>query len=176
MNTEDGKASPERGGAERSEAKGSEIWEDPSVSIAGSLTAPLSGEPWTGGTGMHPRNEKLLQNARNLRKAMTKEERHLWYDFLKEYPVRFRRQEIIGDYIADFYCSAAALVVELDGSQHYEEEERERDLERTRYLESIGLTVIRFSNLDVLCNFRGVCEQIDAVVQGKTPQSASQAR
>ena len=120
---------------------------------------------------MHPRNENLLQNARNLRKNMTKEERHLWFDFLRDYPIRFRRQEVIGNYIADFYCSAAALVVELDGSQHYEDNGKATDLQRTDYLEEIGLTVLRFSNLDVMRNFRGVCEQIDLVVKEKTPQS-----
>ena len=120
---------------------------------------------------MHPRDENLLQNARNLRKNMTKEERHLWFDFLRDYPVRFRRQEVIGNYIADFYCSAAALVVELDGSQHYETEGKTADIERTKYLEGIGLTVLRFSNLDVMRNFRGVCERIDLAVKGRTPQS-----
>ena len=120
---------------------------------------------------MHPRDENLLQNARNLRKNMTKEERHLWFDFLRDYPIRFRRQEIIGNYIADFYCSAAALVVELDGSQHYEDKGKAADLQRTDYLEEIGLTVLRFSNLDVMRNFRGVCERIDLAVKGRTPQS-----
>ena len=121
---------------------------------------------------MHPRNDNLLQNARNLRRNMTKEERHLWLDFLKRYPVRFRRQEIIGNFIVDFYCSSAALVVELDGSQHYEDHGKACDEERTRYLESCGLKVLRFSNLDIWRNFRGVCEQIDMVVAQRTPQSA----
>ena len=124
---------------------------------------------------MHPRNGKLLQNARNLRKNMTKEERHLWYDFLRSYPIRFRRQEIIGDYIADFYCSDAALVIELDGSQHYGEHGAASDRKRTEVLEGLGLTVLRFSNLDVQRNFRGVCEQVDAYVRGRgkprVPQS-----
>ena len=121
---------------------------------------------------MHPRNDNLLQNARNLRKNMTKEERHLWLDFLKQYPVRFRRQEIVGDFIVDFYCSAAALAIELDGSQHYEDRGKAYDEERTRFLESCGLKVLRFSNLDIWRNFRGVCEQIDLVVAQRTPQSA----
>ena len=121
---------------------------------------------------MHPRNDNLLQNARNLRKNMTKEERHLWLDFLKQYPVRFRRQEIVGDFIVDFYCSAAALAIELDGSQHYEDRGKAYDEERTRYLESCGLKVLRFSNLDIWRNFRGVCEQIDLVVAPRPPQSA----
>ena len=118
-----------------------------------------------GGVMIHPRNEKLLTNARNLRKNMTKEERHLWYDFLRDYPIRFRRQEIIGSYIADFYCSSAALIVELDGSQHYEEAGIIHDQERTEYFESLGLRVLRFSNYDVMSNFRGVCEAIDLAVK-----------
>ena len=97
----------------------------------------------------HPRNERRQQNAKKLRKNMTKEERHLWYDFLREYPIRFRRQEIIGDYIADFYCSSAAIVIELDGSQHFEERALQKDQKRSSYLESLGLHVLRFSNLDI---------------------------
>ena len=122
---------------------------------------------------MHPRNDKLLQNARNLRKNMTKEERHLWYEFLRDYPIRFRRQEIIGSFIADFYCSAAGLVVELDGSQHYDDNGRLSDLGRTEYLNALGLTVLRFSNLDVLRNFRGVCEQIDESVRRRVHNTSA---
>ena len=91
---------------------------------------------------------------------MTKEERHLWFDFLRDYPIRFRRQEIIGHYIADFYCSKAKLIVELDGSQHCEEKEIRHAEARTRYFQSLGLRVIRFSNLDVMRNFGGVCTAI----------------
>ena len=115
----------------------------------------------------HPRNEKLLSNARNLRKNLTKEERHLWYNFLREYPIRFRRQEIIGNYIADFYCSSASLIIELDGSQHYEEAGKNHDQERTAYFASLGLRVLRFSNYDVLNHFRGVCEAIDLAVKAR---------
>ena len=98
-------------------------------------------------------------------KNMTKEERHLWYDFLRNYPIRFRRQKIIGNYIADFYCSGASLVIELDGSQHGEDAARIHDQKRTDYFESFGLQVLRFSNLDVMRNFRGVCEAIDLAVR-----------
>ena len=119
----------------------------------------------------HPRKDSLLSIARNLRKNMTKEERRLWYDFLRDYPVRFRRQEIIGNYIADFYCSSAALIVELDGSQHYEEKAALMDRKRSAYLETLGLKVLRYSNLDVMRNFRGVCEAIDREVTQRTPQS-----
>ena len=103
--------------------------------------------------------------AQTLRKNMTKEERRLWYDFLKAYPVQFRRQYAVGNYIVDFYCYKAKLVVELDGSQHYEPKGQEYDLCRTAFLQKQGLTVMRFSNLDVLQRFAGVCEQIDRYVR-----------
>ena len=109
---------------------------------------------------MHPRNDKLVNLAKELRKNMTKEERRLWFAFLRGYPVRFRRQEIIGNYIADFYCSSAKLIIELDGSQHYEKEHSQYDAERSRFFQSLGFRVLRFSNLDVMQNFEGVCEQI----------------
>ena len=117
-------------------------------------------------------NKQLVPLAKQLRKEMTKEERHLWYDFLRTYPVRFSRQKVLGNYIADFYCAEAKLVVELDGSQHYEERNVENDTERTSFLEGYGLTVIRIPNNEVSRNFRGVCEYIDAAVR----QSLSQLR
>jgi very-short-patch-repair endonuclease len=98
-------------------------------------------------------------------KNMTKEERHLWYDFLKTYPVRFLRQKVLGKYIADFYCAKANLVIELDGSQHYKDEGLVNDEKRTEYLEQYGIKVIRISNLDVLKNFEGVCMYIDNEVK-----------
>ena len=113
------------------------------------------------------KNKEILRRSQELRKNMTKEERHLWYDFLKEYPVQFKRQVPFENYITDFYCFQAKLVVELDGSQHYEPEEMEYDKKRTAYLESVGLTVLRFSNLDISKNFCGVCEQIDMVVRNR---------
>ena len=119
----------------------------------------------------HPRNERLLANARALRKNMTQEERRLWYSFLRAYPIRFRRQEIIGDYIADFYCSAASLVLELDGSQHYEPAGIAHDRERTAFFERCGLMVFRISNRDVNQNFRSVCEQIDILVRQRCAPS-----
>ena len=103
-----------------------------------------------------------------MRKNMTKEERHLWYDFLRSYPVRFSRQKVLGNYIADFYCNQAKLVVELDGSQHCTPEEKQYDEHRTEYLQSQGLTVMRLSNLDVMRQFRNVCEAIDMEVKRKT--------
>jgi len=106
-------------------------------------------------------NQKLTSRAQMLRKNMTKEEAHLWYQFLCRYPLRLRRQYVIGNYIADFYCHKAKLVVELDGSQHCTPEEIAYDKQRTAYMESLGLLVIRFSNLDVMRQFRSVCEVID---------------
>ena len=91
---------------------------------------------------------------------MTKEERHLWYDFLREYPVRFLRQKVIDNYIVDFYCHDARLIVELDGSQHYDPAEQEKDRLRTQNLEARGFKVIRIPNNEVTRNFVGVCEYI----------------
>ena len=117
-------------------------------------------------------NKQLVPLAKQLRKEMTKEERHLWYDFLRTYSVRFSRQKVLGKYIADFYCAEAKLVIELDGSQHYEDGNAEKDAERTVFLEGYGLTVIRIPNNEVSRNFRGVCEYIDTAVK----QSLSQLR
>ena len=114
------------------------------------------------------RNLKLKSFSRENRKHMTKEEALLWYNFLSRYPVRFRRQYVIGNYIVDFYCHGAKLVVELDGSQHYEAEEQKKDAQRTQYLESLGLQVLRFTNLDVTQRFSGVCESIDLTVKQRT--------
>ena len=112
-------------------------------------------------------DKTMLRNSQKLRREMTKEERHLWYDFLKSYPVQFKRQHVVGDYITDFYCHKAKLVVELDGSQHCEPEEMEYDRKRTAFLQEKGLYVLRFSNLDVMRNFHGVCEVIDRTVQDR---------
>lgn len=117
-------------------------------------------------------NKQLVPFAKELRKNMTKEERHLWYDFLKTYSVRFSRQKVLGKYIADFYCAEAKLVIELDGSQHYEDSNLVKDEERTAFLEGYGLRVIRIPNNEVNKNFGGVCEYIDTAVR----QSLSQLR
>ena len=106
-------------------------------------------------------NKNLVSNAKELRNNMTKEQRHLWYDFLKSYSFRFQRQKILGKYIVDFYCAEAKLIIELDGSQHFEDDGREKDEERTAFLESYGLSVIRIPNNEIHHNFRGVCEYID---------------
>ena len=117
-------------------------------------------------------NKNIVPFAKELRKNMTKEEKHLWYDFLREYPVKFTRQKVLGKYIADFYCAKASIVIELDGSQHYEDLGLLNDEKRTEYLEQYGIKVIRISNLDVLKNFEGVCMHIDNVIK----QSLSQLR
>ena len=117
-------------------------------------------------------NKQLVPLAKQLRKEMTKEERHLWYDFLRTYPVRFSRQKVLGKYIADFYSAEAKLVIELDGSQHYEAVNTENDTERTAFLEDYGLTVIRIPNNEVMRNFRGVCEYFDAVVKQSLSQKS----
>ena len=109
-------------------------------------------------------NSDLTSRAQKLRKNMTKEERRLWYEYLSNHPYRFRRQITVGNYILDFYCAAAKLAVELDGSQHYLPEGQHYDQCRTAYLESIGIYVMRFSNTDVLQNLRGVCQQIDRTI------------
>ena len=111
------------------------------------------------------KNEALVPFARRLRKEMTKEERHLWYDFLRRYPVRFYRQKVLGKYIADFYCAKAGLIVELDGSQHYEGNQREKDEKRTEYLKEYQITVLRIPNNEIFSNFEGVCTYIDEIVQ-----------
>lgn len=110
-------------------------------------------------------NKSLLPFARELRKNMTKEERRLWYTFLNTYPVRFIRQKIIGSYIADFYCSAAKLVIEIDGSQHYSEENIQYDKKRSAYFVEYGIIVIRIQNIQINTNFCGVCEYIDSIVK-----------
>lgn len=113
-------------------------------------------------------DKKLTSRAQLLRKSQTREEALLWYRFLSRYPLRFRRQHPIGGYIVDFYCHKAKLVVELDGSQHCDPEAIRYDRERTEYLESQGLFVLRISNLDVLHRFSDVCEVIDRTVKSRT--------
>ena len=108
----------------------------------------------------YSRNHALLQNARLLRKNQTKEERHLWFDFLRYCKPRFRRQEIISNYILDFFCHEAKLAIELDGSQHFDSKALDYDAKRTAYLEGLGITLVRFPNSDIQNNFRGVCDRI----------------
>ena len=110
-------------------------------------------------------NKQLVGLAKRLRKSMTKEERHLWYDFLRSYEHRFQRQKIIGNFIVDFYCPEAKIAIELDGSQHYQPKETQKNLERTNSLAQYQISVIRIPNNEVMYNFRGVCEYIDLQVR-----------
>ena len=110
-------------------------------------------------------NPKLTERAKELRKNMTGEERHLWYDYLRKCEVRFLRQKVIDNYIVDFYCSKLNLIIELDGSQHYEEKGLKYDRIRTQKLETRQLTVIRIPNNEIWNNFDGVCEYIDNYIK-----------
>ena len=105
-------------------------------------------------------NSKLTGNAKTLRKNMTKEERHLWYDFLKTLPVTINRQKVIGNYIVDFYIASSQIVIELDGSQHYEDSSIENDAKRDAFLNDLGMKVLRYSNLDINQRFESVCQDI----------------
>lgn len=111
------------------------------------------------------KNVKMTRLAQTLRTHATKEENTLWYQYLRSYPVQFRRQCVFDRYIVDFYCAKAQLVIEMDGSQHYEPTEVQRDEARTQYLESRGLRVLRFTNSDVNKNLAGVCQSIDEVIK-----------
>jgi len=113
-------------------------------------------------------NKNLKLVSQKLRKNATKEENLLWYKFLRHYSPQFRRQYVIGDYIVDFYCHKARLVVELDGSQHCEERMLDYDRERTAYLQSQDLCVFRISNLDVMRHFENVCAEIDRIVKNRS--------
>ena len=114
-----------------------------------------------------PYNKKLIPRAKELRKNATRQENHLWYDFLSKYPVRFQRQKTIASFIVDFYCDSAKLAVELDGSQHYTQEGLAYDAQRSAILEQYGVMVIRFSNQDVDAQFSAVCEAIHRTVQAR---------
>ena len=114
-----------------------------------------------------PYNASMLPRARNLRKNATKQENRLWYEYLCEFRPRFTRQRIVGNYILDFYCGKAKLAIELDGSQHYEPEAQEYDKIRTRFLESLGVLVVRYANTDIDRSFEGVCIDIDKNVKAR---------
>ena len=115
---------------------------------------------------MKPYNKSNIPLAKNLRKNMTPWERKLWYEFLRDYPIKFQRQKSIGNYIVDFYCASAKLVIELDGSQHYEDEGLKRDSARDAFLQNAGYTVKRYANRDVRRNFEAVCQEIHLAIFG----------
>ena len=120
-----------------------------------------------------PKDNSKLETARRLRREMTPHERKLWYLFLRTYPVKIYKQRIIDRYIADFYCASARLVIEVDGSQHFDSQGMVSDAERTSVLESFGLKVIRYSNREIDREFSAVCDQIDRIIQERTLSSAS---
>ena len=121
-------------------------------------------------------NKSNIILAKNLRKNATKQENHLWYDFLSKYGIRFQRQKAIDNFIADFYCHKARLIIEIDGSQHYTEEGRQKNEFRTEILEEYGLTVIRFTNHQINTNFRGVCDYIDYMVKASLREGGGPQR
>ena len=113
--------------------------------------------------------------AKNLRKNATKQENRLWYDFLSKYEIRFQRQKAIDHFIADFYCHKAKLIIEIDGSQHYTEEGKQKDEFRTEILKGYDLKVIRFTNHQIDTNFRGVCEYINSIVHASLREGGGTA-
>ena len=117
-------------------------------------------------------NADLKERAKALRKNMTPQERKLWYDFLRKYEHQAYRQKIINNYIVDFYCPAAKLVIEIDGGQHYSKEQIEYDNERTKNLEGYGLEIIRIPNNEVNRNFYNVCTYIDRLIKTKLNNSS----
>ncbi len=119
-----------------------------------------------------PYNKDLIPLAKELRRDATTQERRLWNDFLKDYPVRFQRQKVIGDYIVDFFCHSARLVIELDGDQHGEPENSRRDAMRTADLGALGLKVLRFTNQEIEKSLEAVCSSINQAVRERLPPSA----
>lgn len=117
-----------------------------------------------------PYRGKLIPHAKELRKNATRSENHLWYDFLRDSPVRFQRQKTIDSFIADFYCHKTRLVVEVDGSQHYNEQGLAYDKERSAIFAEYGVKVIRFSNTEIEKNFREVCNVMDLEVKNRVLQ------
>ena len=123
-----------------------------------------------------PKDNSQLKNARRLRREMTPHERKLWYLFLRKYPVKIYKQRIIGRFIVDFYCASAKLIIEVDGSQHYEPQAMVYDAERSAFLSDLGLEALRFSNREIDRDFRGVCEQIDLTIQNRLQGPLSHLR
>ena len=119
--------------------------------------------------------KELLENAKSLRRNMTRQERRLWYDFLKDYPIKIYKQRIIDNFIADFYCHKAKLIIEIDGSQHYTPEGKEYDRFRTEIMNQHGLFVLRFTNGDIDNCFDGVCHFIDKTIKERMNLSPANA-
>ena len=120
-------------------------------------------------------NKNNIRLAKNLRKNATPQENHLWYDFLSRHEIRFQRQKAIDNFIVDFYCHKAKLIIEIDGSQHYTEEGRDKDEFRTEILKGYDLKVIRLTNYQINTNFQGVCQYINIVVNAAIEENIKQA-
>ena len=114
------------------------------------------------------KNHKLLDTAKLLRKNMTRQEKHLWYDFLRYYPVKIYKQRIIDNFIVDFYCAQAKIVIEIDGAHHFTPEGKNYDRLRTEALNRYELKVLRFSNHDVDTRFEAVCNIIDKEIMERS--------
>ena len=114
------------------------------------------------------KNGKMLERAKELRREMTPHERKLWYLFLRNYPVKIYKQRIIENFIVDFYCASARLVIEIDGSQHYTEQGKDYDAERSKIIESYDLHVLRVSNYEIDNYFTEVCDMIDKTIRERT--------
>lgn len=112
-------------------------------------------------------NGALIPRSRELRKEMTRHERHLWYDFLRQYPVKIYRQRVISGFIVDFYCASAKLVIELDGSQHFTPDGLAYDQRRTNILEQLDIQVVRFTNHQIDTEFAAVCAEIDRLITAR---------
>ena len=115
-----------------------------------------------------PYRRDLKPRSQSLRRDPSPAERKLWYEFLRDLPVKFTRQKPLGSYIADFYCSAHRLVIELDGDSHYGDRAQQYDERRTGQLEVLGIRVVRFTNTDVMQNFEGVCGEIRKMLAQKS--------
>ena len=113
------------------------------------------------------KNNNLLESAKFLRRNMTRQEKHLWYDFLRYYPIKIYKQRIIDNFIADFYCHQARLVIEVDESHHYTDDGKAYDIIRTNILEQYEIYVLRFSNSEIEHDFQSVCQTIDKTIKSR---------
>ncbi len=110
-------------------------------------------------------NKNLIPNSQKLRRNMTPEERHLWYDFLKKLPLTVKRQYVIGNFIVDFCIESKRLIIELDGIQHKTREHFAKDNERDDKLAEFGYKVVRYSNIQISSDFENVCSDIKNLIK-----------
>ena len=123
-----------------------------------------------------PVSPAMRKRAQQLRKNMTPEEKMIWYQFLRGYEQRVTRQYVLGDYIADFYCAGAKLIIEIDGAQHYDEAGRDYDAVRTRFFETYGLEVVRLTNLQINRQFKECCQYLDTIIKRRVSMLANLPR